>query len=124
LSELLSAPGYGLVEAWWWPYAFMLLAGFVPTEIWRQAGVVLAGDLTEDSPVLVWVRGVATALVAAVIAKLILYPSGALAGTPAALRLAAAALGFAAFKLSGERVAVGVVTAEAVLIGGWLVLPA
>ena len=121
MSALFSTPGYTLVDAWWWPYAFVLLVGFLPTDIWRMLGVMLAGNLQEESPVLVWVRAVATALVAAVIAKLILFPSGALAGTPAALRLAAAATGFAVFKATGEGVALGVLAAETVLIGGWLV---
>ena len=121
MSELFSAPGYTLIDAWWWPYVFVLLAGYVPTDIWRHLGVVLAGDLGEDSPVLVWVRAVATSLVAAVIAKLILFPSGALAGSPLVLRLAAAATGFAVFMAARQNVALGVLAAEAVLIGGWLV---
>lgn len=122
LSAILTAPGYTLLEVWWWPYVFVLLAGFVPTEIWRHLGVLLAGDLSEDSPILMWVRAVATALVAAVIAKLILFPTGALAGTPPALRMVAAFTGFATFKIVGNNVLLGVVCAEAVLIGGWLVL--
>jgi len=120
VSALFSTPGYSLIDAWWWPYAFVLLAGFLPTDIWRMLGVMLAGNLQEESPVLVWVRAVATALVAAVIAKLILFPTGALAGTPAALRLAAAAIGFAVFKATREGVGYGVLAAETVLIGGWL----
>lgn len=122
MSALFSTPGYSLIEAWWWPYLFVALVGFLPTEVWRQLGVTLAGDMSESSPVLVWVRSVATALVAAVIAKLILYPSGALAATPTGLRLGAAAMGFAAFKVAGANVGVGVITAEAVLIGGWILL--
>ncbi len=122
MSALFSSPGYTLVDAWWWPYLFVLLVGFVPTEIWRVIGVFLAGNLEENSPVLVWVRAVATALVAAVIAKLVLFPTGALATTPVVLRLGAAATGFAAFKFSRDSVAAGVIAAEAVLIGGWLIL--
>jgi len=122
LSAVLTEPGYTLLEAWWWPYVFVLLAGFVPTEIWRHLGVLLAGDLSEDSPVLMWVRAVATALVAAVIAKLILFPTGALAGTPPALRVGAAVAGFVTFKTVRNNVLLGVVCAEAVLICGWLFL--
>jgi len=122
LSAVFTEPGYTLLEAWWWPYVFVLLAGFVPTEIWRHLGVLLAGDLSEDSPVLMWVRAVATALVAAVIAKLILFPTGALGGTPPALRVSAAIAGFATFKIVRDNVLLGVVCAEAVLIGGWLIL--
>lgn len=120
MSALFSQPGYTLVDAWWWPYLFVVLAGFIPTEIWRHLGVVLAGDLSEESSALMWVRAVATALVAAVIAKLILYPTGALAATHPAMRVGAAAAGFAVFKAMGNNVLAGVLAAEAILIGGWL----
>ena len=121
MNEFLTLPGYSLIDAWWWPYAFVLIAGYVPTEIWRHVGVVLAGDLSEESPVLLWVRAVATALVAAVIAKLILFPTGALAETEPALRIVAAAIGFGTFKVTRDSVLAGVLVAEAILIGGWLI---
>jgi hypothetical protein len=78
------------IDAWWWPYLFILIAGALATDIWRFLGVYLAGGIAEDSDLLVLVRCVATALVAAVIANLIVFPSGALAETPAALRIGAA----------------------------------
>lgn len=107
-------------QMWWWPYAMILVAGWLATDVWRWLGVLLSGRLREDSEVLLWVRSVATALVAGVISKLILFPAGALADAPVALRLAAAASGFAAFLVGGQRVVVGVLAAEVVLIGGWL----
>jgi Branched-chain amino acid transport protein (AzlD) len=106
----------------WWPYLFILVAGWLATDIWRWIGVLAGGRLREDSELLVWVRAVATALVAGVISRLILYPAGALAEAPLALRLAAAALGWLAFLAAKKRILVGVLTAEAVLIGGWLAL--
>lgn len=120
MADFLSAPGYTLIDAWWWPYVFVLIAGYLPTEVWRHLGVVLAGDLSEDHPVLLWVRAVATALVAAVIAKLILFPTGALADSPVALRIFAAVAGFGTFMLAGSSVVFGVLVAEIILIGGWL----
>lgn len=106
----------------WATYALILIAGVLPTEVWRWAGVALAGRISPESELLVWVRAVATALIAAVIAKLILYPTGALAALPVALRLAAAGAGFFAFVAMGRRVVVGVVVAEVVLIGGQVAL--
>jgi len=85
-------------------------------------GVLAGGRLRESSELLVWVRAVATALVAGVISRLILFPAGALADAPLALRLAAAVLGWLAFWAANKRILVGVLTAEAVLIGGWLAL--
>jgi len=84
--------------------------------------VLLSGGVDENSEMLVFVRAVATALVAAVIAKLILFPAGNLAIAPIELRILAAVLGFSTFVWSGKRVFVGIIVAESVLIGGawWL----
>ena len=62
------------------PYLVLLLVGFLPNEIWRLLGVWSARGIDEDSELIVWVRAVATAVLAAVIAKLTLVPPGALAG--------------------------------------------
>ncbi|WP_349357307.1 AzlD domain-containing protein [Stappia sp.] len=109
-----------LADPWWWPYVMIVVAGWLATDVWRWLGVLASGRLREDSEALIFVRAVATALVAGVIAKLILFPTGALETAPVALRLAAAASGFGAFLLAGQRVVVGVLVAEVVLIGGWL----
>ena len=110
---------FDAIDAWWWPFLFILVAGWLATDVWRFLGVYLGGRISEDSDILVLVRSVATALVAAVIANLIVFPGGALAGTPLALRLAAAIAGFAAYILGGKRVLVGIIVAEAVFIAGW-----
>lgn len=111
-----------LAETWWWPYVMILGAGWLATDIWRWLGVVAGGKLREDGELLIWVRCVATALVAGVIAKLILFPQGALSETPMVLRIAAAGLGFAAYLISRNRLVVAVLVAEICLIGGWLTL--
>ena len=105
------------------PYLFILLAGTLATDIWRWLGVLVGDRLRDDSEVLNWVKAVATALIAGVIGNLILFPAGALASAPVALRLAAAAFGWAAFMAARKNVLAGVVAAEIALIAGWLVLP-
>lgn len=106
------------IDAWWWPYLFILVAGWLATDAWRFLGVYLGGRIREDSEALVMVRALATALVAAVIGNLIVFPSGSLADAPLALRLLAAASGFVAYILLGKRVVVGIAVAEAVLLAG------
>ncbi len=59
------------------PYLFILIAGSLPTHIWRYLGVLSAGRLSERSPLIGVVRAVASALVAAVIARLVLYTRAA-----------------------------------------------
>ncbi|KAF1041539.1 AzlD domain-containing protein [Xylophilus sp.] len=107
---------------WWWPLVFILLAGELPTYIFRVMGVVVGGRVREDSEVLVFVRCVATALVVGVIAQLILYPNGELANSPMWLRVGSAAARFVAYLIAGKRLLVGIVVAEALLIAGLLSL--
>ena len=102
------------------PYLAILLAASLPTQAWRWLGVIFAGRLDEGSELFAFVRAVATALVAAVVSKLVLFPDGALAEVPIPVRLAAAAAGFAAYLGAGRRLAVGLVVAEAVLLLGWI----
>ena len=109
-------------DTWWWPYLFILIAGALATDIWRFLGVLVGGKMREDSQALVLVRCVATALVAGVIAQLILYPTGELANSPMWLRAGSAMLGFVAFLLTGQRILVGVLTGEALLLTGLLLL--
>lgn len=107
---------FGAIDAWWWPYLFVLIAGWLASDIWRFIGVAIGGRLDEKSEGLVLARAVATTLVAAVIGKLIVFPSGAVAETSVLVRIAAAAFGFAAYLVSGKRVIAGIIVSEAILL--------
>ncbi|WP_284777512.1 AzlD domain-containing protein [Agrobacterium sp. lyk4-40-TYG-31] len=109
-------------DAWWAPYLFIAIAGWLATDLWRWLGVIAGNRLKEGSEVLNWVRAVATALVMAVTAKLIVFPTGVLEQSPMWLRIGAAGLGFAAFLASGQKVFVGVVAPLVVLAAGMLFL--
>jgi hypothetical protein len=109
---------FDAIETWWWPFVFILVAGWLATDAWRFLGVYLGGRISEDSDLLVLVRTIATALVAAVIGNLVVFPSGVLAETSLWLRLAAAAAGFLAYLGLGRKVLVGIAVAEAVLLVG------
>ena len=104
-----------------WPYLLLVLVGFLPNEVWRAFGLVLARGLNEDSEIVVWCRAVATAIIAGVIAKLILFSSGGLTTIPLGVRLAAALCGFLAFVTIKRSVFVGVAVGEAVLLAGGFV---
>ena len=111
----------GFVGDW---HALLLLvaAGFLPNEIWRMAGVWFVSGVDEGSEMLVWVRAVATAILAGVIAQILVQPPGALAGVPDWLRCGAVAAGFAVFMLTRRSIFAGVVVGEIVLLAGkwWL----
>ena len=113
---------FDAIDAWWWPYLFILVAGWLATDIWRFLGVLVGNRVSEDSDAMVLVRTVATALVAAVIGNLIVFPGGALAATPMWLRVASAAIGFLAYLLARKSMLVGIAAAEAVLVAGYLAL--
>lgn len=101
-----------------WPYLALILVGFLPNEIWRWLGLVLARGLDEESEIVVWVRAVATAILAGVIAQLIVTSSGALATTPMAVRVGAIAAGFVSFLAIRRSIFAGVAVGEAVLVAG------
>ena len=66
-------------------------------------------------------RAVATARIIGVVAKLIVFLTGALGAMPFSLRLGAALGGFLAFVLAKRSVFAGVATGEVLLlIGGYL----
>ena len=99
----------------WWPYIVIAVAGWLATDIWRWLGVLAGNRLDEDSEALHWVRAVATALVMAVTAKLIVFPTGTLAESPLWLRLFGAGVGFGAVLIAGQRIGVAVVTSTLLL---------
>lgn len=103
-----------------WPYVLLVLIGFLPNEVWRLAGFLLARGIDETSEIVVWVRAVATAILAAVVAKLIFFAPGALASVPLSVRVVALLAGFAGFLLLRRSVFAGVAVGEAVLIAGAL----
>lgn len=107
-----------------WPYFVLVVIGFLPNEVWRVLGLVLAHGLNEESQIVLWSRAVATAILAGVVAKLIVFSSGALANIPLDVRIAAVAIGFSAFLLLRRSALAGVLAGEAaLLIGGYFFAP-
>jgi hypothetical protein len=106
----------------WHTYLLLVLVGFLPNEVWRMLGVVLGRGIDEQSEVLGWVRAVATAVLAGIVAQLIFFPAGALAAVPLTVRVGAALCGLAAFLAMRRSVLAGVLTGEAVLLAGTLLL--
>lgn len=101
-----------------WPYLVLVLVGFLPNEIWRFLGLMLARRLDEGAEILVWVRAIATAILAGVVGKLIFFPAGALATVPVSVRVGATAVGLLIFFLLRRSVFAGVLAGEVALIAG------
>jgi hypothetical protein len=100
------------------PVLALILFGFLPNEVWRLVGLMLVHGLDEKSQIIVWVRAVATAMLAGVLAQLILSTSGALSSIPVTVRIGAAVLGFAAYLIAKRSVFAGVLAGEAAVMLG------
>ncbi|MGO8911587.1 MAG: AzlD domain-containing protein [Bradyrhizobium sp.] len=106
----------------WHALLVLLIAGFLPNEVWRMIGLWLGAGVDEGSDLLVWVRAVATAILAGVIAQILVRPPGALASVPDGLRYAAVAGGFIVFMATRRSIFAGVVSGELLMLAGkwWL----
>ncbi|MEM9028791.1 MAG: AzlD domain-containing protein [Pseudomonadota bacterium] len=85
-------------------------------ESWRWAGLALGRNLSVDSAVFRWVQLVATALVAALVMRLVVFPAGLLAEVVLWIRLAAVVMGLGAYFATGQSLAAGVATGA---VGLW-----
>jgi hypothetical protein len=97
-------------------YLGLVLVGFLPSEVWRWLGVLVGRSLDEDSEIVMWVRAVATALVAGVIARLVFFPPGGLAAVPLEIRLGAVGCGLLGFFLVRRSPFAGLIVGEAALV--------
>jgi hypothetical protein len=100
------------------PYLLVILAGYLPTDVWRWLAVIFARRLDEESEWMIFVRAVATAMVAGVIARLVLFPTGDLAAIPLIIRIGAVAGGFLVYFLARRSNLAGVLAGEAIMIAG------
>lgn len=106
----------------WHALAILFVAGVIPNQIWRMLGLWFGGGIDESSELLVWVRAVATAILAGIIAQIVVQPPGALATVLDWLRYGAVAAGFVVFMLTKRSIFAGVIAGEIVMIAGkyWL----
>jgi branched-subunit amino acid transport protein len=106
----------------WHALVVLLLAGVIPNQSWRMLGLWLGGGLDEGSDLLMWVKAVATAILAGVIAEILVHPPGALASVPGFLRYGALVVGFIVFMLTRRSIFAGVVSDELLMLAGkwWL----
>ena len=93
-------------------------------EVWRFLAVMFARGLDEGSEILVWVRAVATAILAGVIAKLAIFAPGVLAAVPTPVRVCAVLIGFLGFLAIRRSVFAGVIVGEIALVLGALLFGA
>jgi len=99
----------------------ILLIALLFHEPWRWLGLYLGREIDVEGEVFQWVRAVAGALVAGLVARLAIFPAGALAAVPLWVRVAALLGGIVLFFLAKRSLAAGVLGASLILIAGALI---
>ncbi|HET7598493.1 MAG TPA: AzlD domain-containing protein [Burkholderiales bacterium] len=105
------------------PLWAVVLASIAATYLWRGLGVLLSGRMRIDSALFNWVTCIAYAMIAGLIARVIVMPTGLLGETLLVQRLIACALALGAFYASRRNLFVGVITGMLVLIALGEALP-
>lgn len=101
-----------------WLLVFAAAAG---TYAWRALGILFSGRIEVDSELFNWVACVAYAMIAGLIARIIMMPTGLLAESPLTDRLLATALGLLAYYATRKNLFVGVIVgAAAVVAAGYV----
>jgi branched-subunit amino acid transport protein len=101
-------------------YLTLFVAGFLATEVWRWLGLAAGSRLDIGGAPFQWMRAVATALVAGLVTRMVLFPAGALANVTLAVRLGAFAGGVALYYLLRRNLAAGVGGGAALLMAAQL----
>ena len=101
-----------------WPLVLLAAAG---TYVWRGLGVIFSARIKPASAAFQWINCVAHAMIAGLVARMVVMPSGGLTETPLVDRLAATAFGFAVFFLCRRNVLAGVAGGVAffILLAYW-----
>jgi len=96
-----------------WGY---LLAAAAATYVWRVLGVAASRRMGGESPLILWVKSVATALIAALVVRFVYAPSGLLLETGFVSRATALAAAVAGYYALGRRIEAGVGSAALVFV--------
>ena len=92
-----------MLELW-----LLVAACALGTYLWRGLGVLLSGRIAVESEVFNWVACVAYAMLAGLVSRILVMPTGMLAQTTLAERLIACVIALAAYYLSRRNLLLGV----------------
>ncbi len=100
-----------MVELW-----LLVIACGVGTYVWRALGVALSGRLRADGELFSWISCVAYAMIAALVSRIVIMPSGILAQSALPERLVSCAVGLAIYFATRRNLFLGVGAGVATLI--------
>lgn len=105
-------------------YLLILAVALVAHEPWRWLGIFLGRSIAPTDEVFIWVRAVSTALIAAVVMRLVLFPAGTLADVPVLARVGAFAIALGGYFAGGRQLLVGILAGSVALVAALLLFPA
>ena len=88
--------------------ALLVIACGAATYLWRGLGMLVSGRVSMESDFFSWTGCVAYALIAGLAVRIILLPTGTLAATPLAERLAASAIALVVYFVFRKNLFVGI----------------
>jgi branched-subunit amino acid transport protein len=94
----------------------LVIAASLATYAWRGVGVLLAGRIRAESEIFKWVAAVAYAMIAGLVSRILVMPSGMLAETHLTERLAACVLALLAYRIARRNLLVGVAAGVAAIM--------
>jgi branched-subunit amino acid transport protein len=101
--------------------ALLVFACGAATYLWRGLAVPLSGRVRVDSELFTWIGCVAYAMVASLIARMVLLPSGTLAATLLPDRLLACAVALVVYFAGRRNLILGMSAGFVVIVvSGWL----
>lgn len=86
----------------------LVIASAIGTYFWRGAGVLLSGRIRIDGEIFKWITCVAYAMVAGLVSRILVMPTGMLAHTALTDRLIACVIALIAYHLSRRNLLVAV----------------
>ena len=100
-----------MLELW-----LVVIASALATYLWRGLGVLLSGRIAVAGELFNWIACVAYAMVAGLVARILILPTGMIAETALTDRLVACVLALAAYHLSRRNLLVAVSVGVAVIM--------
>ena len=99
-------------EAW-----LIFLSAILGPYVWRFAAVLISHRIEPNHPIFEWCTCLAYGIIAALVARTLILPTGLLAEVSLVQRLVPICFAFIGYYLLGKRLWVGILFGEAVFIG-------
>ena len=94
----------------------VFISAILATYVWRFAGVMISHRLEANHPVFEWFTCLAYGIIASLVARTLIIPSGLMAEVPLWLRMIPMLFAFIGFYMFGKRLLVGIVFGETAFI--------